>query len=37
MPVKAHKALVKSANKKGLTGSRKRAFIFGTLKRIKKK
>ena len=46
MPKKAHAALKKSAKKKGLTGDRRNAFIYGTLnkkakstkkKKIKKK
>jgi hypothetical protein len=37
MPEKAHKALVKSANKKGLRGSRKAAYVYGTLAKIEKK
>ena len=35
MPKKAHAALKKSAKKKGLTGDRKNAFIYGTLNKKK--
>jgi hypothetical protein len=34
MPKKAHKALIKAADKKGLTGERRKAFIFGRLAKI---
>ena len=36
MPKKLHTALKKSAKKKGLTGDRKNAFIYGTLNKTKK-
>lgn len=36
MPKKVHDALEKEANKKGLTGERKNAYIYGTLKKIEK-
>ena len=37
MPKKAHAALVKQANKKGLTGERRKRYIYGTLAGIEKK
>lgn len=37
MPKKMHKALEKTARKKGLTGERKKAYVYGTLSRKKKK
>ena len=37
MPKKVHEALKRQASKLGLTGERKKAYIFGTLSRIKKK
>jgi len=37
MPKKIHKALVKSARKKGLKGASKDKYIFGTLSKIKKR
>ena len=37
MPKKLHKALSKSANKKGLTGKQKDAYIYGSMKKIEKK
>jgi hypothetical protein len=36
MPKKAHRALARSASKKGLTGKRRNAYIYGTLARIEK-
>lgn len=36
-PTKEHAELVKRANKLGLTGKRKKAYIFGTLNQIKKR
>lgn len=37
MPKKAHAALSRQANKKGLTGKRKDAYVYGTLAKIDKK
>lgn len=37
MPKKVHKSLVKSANKKGLKGERKNAYVYGTLRKIEKR
>lgn len=37
MPKKAHAALVKQANEKGLTGERRKRYIYGTLAKIEKK
>ena len=37
MPKKIHRKLEKTAKKKGLTGDRKNAYIYGTLKKIDKK
>lgn len=37
MPKAAHDALVREANKKGLKGKRRRAYIYGTLQKIEKK
>ena len=36
MPIKLEKALIKSANKKGLKGERKDAYVWGTMNKIKK-
>jgi hypothetical protein len=36
MPRKAHRALEKEAQKKGLKGERKNAYIYGTLNKIEK-
>ena len=36
MPKKAHANLVKQANKKGLTGERRKRYIWGTLSKIEK-
>lgn len=36
MPKKAHEALKRQARKKGLTGERADAFVFGTLNKIEK-
>uniref|UniRef100_A0A6M3LJE1 Uncharacterized protein n=1 Tax=viral metagenome TaxID=1070528 RepID=A0A6M3LJE1_9ZZZZ len=36
MPEKMHKALKKQAKKKGLTGKRKDAYVWGTMNKIKK-
>ena len=36
MPEKMHKALEKSARKKGLKGDRKKAYVYGTMARAKK-
>ena len=35
MPKKLHKALTKSANKKGLKGKRKAAYVYGTMAKAK--
>lgn len=37
MPKKVHDKLARQSAKKGLTGDRKKAYIFGTLNKIKKK
>jgi hypothetical protein len=37
MPKAMHRALKKSARKKGLTGKRKNAYIYGTMARHKKR
>jgi len=37
MPEKKHKALERSAKKKGLTGKRKAAYVYGTLNKNKGK
>ena len=34
MPKEIHDKLAKQASKKGLTGKRKNAYIYGTLQRI---
>lgn len=36
MPKEVHNRLVREANKKGLTGERKNAYVYGTLNRIEK-
>lgn len=36
MPKKVHKRLVKQAKKKGLKGERKKAYVYGTLRKIEK-
>ena len=37
MPKKLHDKLKKEAEKKGLTGDRKKAYIYGPLNKVKKK
>lgn len=37
MPKKLEAALKREAEKKGLTGKRKDAYVYGTLNRLKKK
>lgn len=37
MPIKAERNLKKEARKKGLTGDRYKAYVYGTLDKIKKK
>jgi hypothetical protein len=37
MPKKMHEALARQAKKKGLTGDRKKAYIYGTMQKAKKK
>ena len=37
MPKKMHRALEKSANKKGLTGKRRKAYVYGTMAKKKAK
>ena len=37
MPKKLHKALTKSANKKGLKGKRKAAYVYGTMAKVNKR
>lgn len=36
MPVRAERSLKKYARRKGLTGARRRAYVYGTLAKIKK-
>jgi hypothetical protein len=35
MPKKMHRALERSARKKGLTGKRKKAYVYGTMAKKK--
>jgi hypothetical protein len=37
MPKELHQKLAREASKKGLTGARRNAYIYGTLARIKKR
>ena len=37
MPKRLHEALEREAKKRGLTGERRKAFIFGTLNKAKKR
>lgn len=37
MPIEMERALMKSASKKGLTGKRKAAYVWGTMNKWKKK
>ena len=37
MPKKLHDALKRQAAKKGLTGKRKDAYVYGTLNKVEKK
>jgi len=37
MPKKLEQALARSADKKGLTGARRDAYIYGTLAKVKKR
>ncbi len=37
MPKALHRKLSKQATKKGLKGNRKKAYMYGTLNKIKKK
>jgi len=37
MPAKIHAALVRQADKLGLTGARRDAYIYGSLNKIEKK
>ena len=37
MPKKLHRKLQKTAKKKGLTGKRKNAYVYGTLNKTKRK
>jgi hypothetical protein len=36
MPKKAHRKLTAAAKKKGLGGERKKAYVYGVLKRIER-
>ena len=36
MPKKVHKKLVSAAKKKGLSGERKRAYVYGGLRKVEK-
>jgi len=37
MPKKLHSKLSKAASRKGMTGERKKAYVYGTLSKVKKK
>ena len=37
MPKKIHDKLARQATKKGLAGERKKAYVYGTLDKIKKR
>lgn len=37
MPKAMHRALERSARKKGLKGARKKAYVFGTMAKAKKR
>ncbi len=37
MPKKMHRALARSARKKGLTGKQRNAYIYGTMAKRKKR
>ena len=37
MPKKLHRKLNKAANKAGLSGSRKNAYVYGTMNKIEKR
>lgn len=37
MPKKLERELMKEARKRGLTGERKDAYVFGTMNKLKKK
>jgi|TARA_R100001163_G_C4961564_1_gene125187 hypothetical protein len=37
MPKKLHRKLSKAASKKGMSGERKKAYVYGTLAKVKKK
>jgi hypothetical protein len=37
MPKKAHRKLVSAAKKRGLRGERKKAYIYGTLRKLDSK
>lgn len=37
MPKKMHAALSRSAAKKGLKGAQRQAYVYGTMRRMKKK
>ncbi len=37
MPKKVHRKLEQQAKKKGMTGARKDAYVYGTLNKLKKK
>lgn len=37
MPKRMHRALNRGARKKGLTGKRKRAYVYGTMAKRKKR
>ena len=36
MPAKLHRELAQQASKKGLTGERRNAYVYGTLAKIEK-
>lgn len=37
MPKKMHRALARSARKKGLTGARRKRYVYGTMAKRKKR
>lgn len=37
MPKRMHRALARSAKRKGLTGARRKAYIYGTMAKRKKR
>lgn len=37
MPKAMHRALTRSANKKGLKGKRKKAYVYGTMAKVEQR